>query len=463
MDLHLALSLSSSSSSSSSQFDLNCNTHESIMPFHHQKRKHGDHDDDEVVPQTLPLLVWNNFCSNKNQLNNEEDDDEVQSNSIFVSHRNIGGVIGWPPVKLCRRKDLHVKIGSRGDDDNDCDGEGSKSKSKFVKVHMEGIGIARKVDLNMHQSYQTLVHTLATMFGKCYEDVELTYQDKEGDWLLAGDVPWGSFIKSIQRLRPGTWLTSVCGLRFKIVIQAMFHEDEEPHLDAKIEIMKCYALTGYKCAFAPTFNRVAVHTASLEIDKDLAVEPLVDDAGIPDVYFNFLPYEQLSTKVLKNQQLTDYIGKVDDLEHAEVQNNNSVLRLKVTAPRTKPVVVALWKEIHSKLDLSAITNADEEVIVALTALKVVPQQNGVQLQSSGGTRVLINPHIPIAQEMAERFKADRNTTPVSKLSLRSVKTVDTVAEDEICTIGHLYQQPSEKLKTWIKILAGTAHGGGDDN
>ncbi|KAK9055098.1 hypothetical protein SSX86_026178 [Deinandra increscens subsp. villosa] len=120
---------------------------------------------------------------------------------LFHLRTNIGGVIGWPPVKLCRRKDLHLKIGSRGDDDNDCDGEGSKSKSKFVKVHMEGMGIARKVDLNMHQSYQTLVHTLATMFGKCYEDVELTYQDKEGDWLLAGDVPWGSFIKSIQRLR----------------------------------------------------------------------------------------------------------------------------------------------------------------------------------------------------------------------------------------------------------------------
>ncbi|KAK9072443.1 hypothetical protein SSX86_008877 [Deinandra increscens subsp. villosa] len=177
--------------------------------------------------------------------------------------------------------------------------------------------------------------------------------------------------------------------------------------------MNCYALTGYKCSFAPTLNRVAVHPASLEIDRGLAVKGLVDDAGIPYMYFNFLPHAQPSTKLLKNQQLTDYIGRVDDLEHAEVQNSNSVLRLKVTAPGAKPIVVALWKEIHSTLDLSAIVNVEDEVIVALTALKVVPHQDGIQLQSSGGTRVLINPQITIAQEMAERYKADRNSTQLA--------------------------------------------------
>ncbi|PWA73615.1 PB1 domain, AUX/IAA protein [Artemisia annua] len=111
-----------------------------------------------------------------------------------VCHRNDGGVIGWPPVKLCRRKSLcHSKLSNKDGDNG--------SKSMYVKVHMEGIGIARKVDVSLHNSYQTFVHTLANMFGKCYEDVILTYQDKEGDWLLAGDVPWGSFVKTVQRLK----------------------------------------------------------------------------------------------------------------------------------------------------------------------------------------------------------------------------------------------------------------------
>ncbi|GKV01726.1 hypothetical protein SLEP1_g14267 [Rubroshorea leprosula] len=29
----------------------------------------------------------------------------------------------------------------------------------------------------------------------------LTYEDKEGDWMLVGDVPWGMFLSSVKRLR----------------------------------------------------------------------------------------------------------------------------------------------------------------------------------------------------------------------------------------------------------------------
>lgn len=28
-----------------------------------------------------------------------------------------------------------------------------------------------------------------------------TYEDKDGDWMLAGDVPWDMFINSCRRLR----------------------------------------------------------------------------------------------------------------------------------------------------------------------------------------------------------------------------------------------------------------------
>ncbi|KAK9064477.1 hypothetical protein SSX86_015859 [Deinandra increscens subsp. villosa] len=237
-------------------------------------------------------------------------------------------------------------------------------------------------------------------------------------------------------------------------IQAMFHADEQRHLDEKIKVMECYTGNAYKCSYAPTFNRVVVHPASLEIDRDVTSEPLVDDGSILKMYFNFLPYDQLSTRRLKNQQLTDFIGKVDDLEHAEVSATNSVLRMKVTAPGCRPVVVALWKEIHSTLDLSLMVDADCEVIVALTALKVVPHQGDIQLQSSGGTRVVINPQIPVAQEMAERFKADRLGTPVNKLSLRSTRPVETVVENEIRTIGHLYQQDVQTLKQEQHMVEG---------
>lgn len=144
------------------------------------------------VPQTLPLLVWNN-----NNLSDQDDNISDLEPACSIINRNEGeesGVVGWPPVKSWRRKLCHQKHG----------GGGGGLKSMYVKVKMEGVGIARKVDLSLHGSYQTLTHTLIGMFRKWQEDVKsykLTYQDKEGDWLLAGDVPWGTFVETVQRLR----------------------------------------------------------------------------------------------------------------------------------------------------------------------------------------------------------------------------------------------------------------------
>lgn len=39
--------------------------------------------------------------------------------------------------------------------------------SLYVKVKMEGVAIARKVDLGQHHSYHSLATTLLQMFGKC--------------------------------------------------------------------------------------------------------------------------------------------------------------------------------------------------------------------------------------------------------------------------------------------------------
>ncbi|XP_071919070.1 auxin-responsive protein IAA12 isoform X2 [Coffea arabica] len=114
----------------------------------------------------------------------------------------------------------------------------------FVKVNMDGVPIGRKVDLNAHNSYEDLAQTLDDMFcrtsttvsarinsrnswhrwdgwmvsyteenGGMREATEslrllngspefvLTYEDRDGDWMLVGDVPWEMFISSVKRLR----------------------------------------------------------------------------------------------------------------------------------------------------------------------------------------------------------------------------------------------------------------------
>lgn len=135
-------------------------------------------------------------------------------------------VVGWPPVGSHRMNSLANKQAVKAEE-----GEGKKKVMKedepkdvsvkgsgFVKVNKDGVGIGRKVDVRAHSSYENLAQTLEEMFfGRTgttsMEKVKplrlldgssefvLTYEDKEGDWMLVGDVPWRMFITSVKRLR----------------------------------------------------------------------------------------------------------------------------------------------------------------------------------------------------------------------------------------------------------------------
>jgi auxin-responsive protein IAA len=160
----------------------------------------------------------------------------------------VSQVVGWPPIKAYRMnslvnqakspspeedkgvggndvvKDNSKKKVSHGSKNTNSSGKEIKGHIGFVKVNMDGSVIGRKVDLNSHASYETLAQALEEMFFKsnttigpiCGEkekatkpsklldgssDFVLTYEDKDGDWMLVGDVPWGMFLSTVKRLR----------------------------------------------------------------------------------------------------------------------------------------------------------------------------------------------------------------------------------------------------------------------
>ncbi|KAL1216237.1 Auxin-responsive protein IAA30 [Cardamine amara subsp. amara] len=94
------------------------------------------------------------------------------------------------------------------EDQNECNSVGSF----YVKVNMEGVPIGRKIDLLSLDGYHGLITTLDYMFNAsilwaeeeemCSEKSHvLTYADKEGDWMMVGDVPWEMFLSSVRRLK----------------------------------------------------------------------------------------------------------------------------------------------------------------------------------------------------------------------------------------------------------------------
>ncbi|KAL6563978.1 Iaa2p [Orobanche hederae] len=122
--------------------------------------------------------------------------DESEQPSSSSQAKNSGGaaeaqVVGWPPVRSSRRNAV---------------------EQMYVKVSMDGAPYLRKIDLKFYRNYSDLLAALEGMF-KCslgvYSEREgfkgsefrPTYEDKDGDWMLAGDVPWEMFVTSCKRLR----------------------------------------------------------------------------------------------------------------------------------------------------------------------------------------------------------------------------------------------------------------------
>ncbi|KAF7150670.1 hypothetical protein RHSIM_Rhsim02G0032800 [Rhododendron simsii] len=131
-------------------------------------------------------------------------------------------VVGWPPVRSYRKNVMSQKTTTTTEVAEKTSGSGGAA---FVKVCMDGAPYLRKVDLKMYKSYQQLSDALAKMFSSFTmgnygtqgmidfmnerklmdllnsSEYVPSYEDKDGDWMLVGDVPWEMFVDSCKRLR----------------------------------------------------------------------------------------------------------------------------------------------------------------------------------------------------------------------------------------------------------------------
>ncbi|GAB2232029.1 hypothetical protein Drorol1_Dr00011050 [Drosera rotundifolia] len=144
------------------------------------------------------------------------------SNSNYCAPAAKAQVVGWPPIRSYRKNTLATTS------KNNEEAEGKSGAAPlFVKVSMDGAPYLRKVDLSTYSIFLDLSSALGKMFG-CFtlgqcgsnepfgkesmnennlndllhgSEYVLTYEDKDGDWMLVGDVPWKMFIDSCKRLK----------------------------------------------------------------------------------------------------------------------------------------------------------------------------------------------------------------------------------------------------------------------
>ncbi|KAL5838433.1 hypothetical protein ACOSQ3_015602 [Xanthoceras sorbifolium] len=147
----------------------------------------------------IETVDLNNIGSDHDPADATTDTCQSRVSGIRTCQATKAQVIGWPPVRSSRKKALE--------------------KSKLVKVAVDGAPYLRKVDLHLYSSYQELftaledIFTCFTIHGNSVKkerkimgpmkgmEYVPTYEDKEDDWMLLGDVPWKMFIESCKRIR----------------------------------------------------------------------------------------------------------------------------------------------------------------------------------------------------------------------------------------------------------------------
>ncbi|XP_038886196.1 auxin-responsive protein IAA29-like [Benincasa hispida] len=187
------------------------------LPFHnHPNIHHKPAFQDPFIignqlPQTLPLLSWNDKPKDQDDPPHPRG---THFSNIQKKDEEKKEAVGWPPIESWRKKVFHWQpqppqtaenrrpvVADQSSNQND------GQNSLFVKVKMEGVAIARKLDLRLYHSHQSLKTALIAMFTtyKAIDhngwDFTIIYEDQDGDWILAEDLPWNSFVESVQRLK----------------------------------------------------------------------------------------------------------------------------------------------------------------------------------------------------------------------------------------------------------------------
>ncbi|KAK9063108.1 hypothetical protein SSX86_016978 [Deinandra increscens subsp. villosa] len=273
-----------------------------------------------------------------------------------------------------------------------------------------------------------------------YSQLILMGDQKGIPQITAGEAPIEIQVRVLNKWKPykdGDIYSYLLVDRLSNGIQATFNLDEEADMDSLITVGKCYVLNRYACKYALTVLKAAPHPASIKLTKHDSITELEDDGTLPQYFFDFYPFDQLSFRKGVHKILTDIIGKVEDVERVETSADNSLVRLTLKDMSDNQVTVALWKEIAATFDVDSLTSTDNPVIAAIGGLKVVPYKEGHQLQSCSGTRVCINPNIELANEMSIRFRG----TPTPE----RIRFTPKISERNRVTLSALYDQDPIKL------------------
>ncbi|XP_047315696.1 auxin-induced protein IAA4-like [Impatiens glandulifera] len=156
--------------------------------------------------RSSPVTADDTGSKTSSEIKDEKAEEEEEDRSIAPPAPKAQ-VVGWPPVRSYRKNISFQQLGKKEEG-----GGGGGGMMIYVKVSMDGAPYLRKIDIKVYNGYPDLIKALETMFKMTIGDYSEregykgseyapTYEDKDGDWMLLGDVPWEMFMSTCKRMR----------------------------------------------------------------------------------------------------------------------------------------------------------------------------------------------------------------------------------------------------------------------
>ncbi|GMN55360.1 hypothetical protein TIFTF001_024482 [Ficus carica] len=199
----------------------------------------------------------------------------------------------------------------------------------------------------------------------------------------------------------------------------------------------------------------------LQFARSTVFKPVEEDIPeIPRYKFNFVEYDQLTSRVDINDLLSDVIGRLISVKGVEESNvgNRLVKRRNLTLQniRDESLNITLWGEISQNFDENAVQRMSEPVVIAFTAMAAKQYLGGLYVASTSGTSFYFEPDIAKSKKIKKRFShsiqgidfiAPSTQKPIT---LEEQKTMNRLMVAELRALDP-YQNQDQKFTTKATI------------
>ncbi|CAH1424176.1 unnamed protein product [Lactuca virosa] len=254
-----------------------------------------------------------------------------------------------------------------------------------------------------------------------------------------------------QYRRHETWFLDVD--KFGDAIQILGQRTNQGYIESVLNLSNCYTISEYTCPRLDDYQKVLENDIYMDVGIASVIQPIPDTITIPSAWFRFVSKTQLMEFGENPPFCPDFIGILTKVRDCKKRNGECFVFIVLTDEGE--LAVNLWKEcidVPEKFNRQQLMPPPATTVVAVTNLRTSSNDGILRFGSSTATHVYVNPPIPEATLLTNRFSGpSRPPFIASGIPTTLSSLVDFAFKDNWCQVicPQCRDPIFEKAKDWF--------------